>query len=207
MLSQADVAFEFTNPHSAYENVVQCLEAGVPVVCGTTGWNDRINEAESICREKKGAFFYASNFSIGVNIFFDINKRLSQLMNQFPEYNEVWLTETHHTEKKDMPSGTAITIAGDIVQNISRIKSWKNYNANKIMGEKEEGDKSVLAVNSLRVAGVAGIHEVDYDSEDDSIQIIHQAKSRKGFAKGAMMAGEWLVGKKGVFGMKDLLQL
>jgi len=174
-------------------------------VSGTTGWNKKVEEASKICFNKNGTFFHSSNFSIGVNIFFEINRRLAELAERFPQYNEIWITETHHTAKKDSPSGTAITLAEDILRNIRRLQSWKNYHNGNLMTNEEEKNSTILPINSHRIGDAAGIHEVEYESEEDSIQIIHQAKGRMGFAKGAVMAAEFIVDKKGVFGMKDLL--
>jgi 4-hydroxy-tetrahydrodipicolinate reductase len=205
-LKNADVAIEFTNPHSAFDNITKCFNAGIPVVCGTTGWNDKMDEAKKICLQKNGAFFYASNFSVGVNIFFEVNKKLTQLLSSHPQY-QVWVEETHHTKKKDAPSGTAITIANDIINSISGLHDWKNYNAGAEGEEYDDSDKSILNIISHRVDEVPGTHEVHYYSDEDDIKFIHTAHSRKGFATGAVLAAEFLFNKKGVFGMKDLLAL
>jgi 4-hydroxy-tetrahydrodipicolinate reductase len=203
-LRKADVAIEFTNPHSAFDNVVKCFEAGLPVVCGTTGWNEKMDEAKNICREKNGAFFYASNFSVGVNIFFAMNRKLAEVMSSHPQYT-VWLEEIHHTQKKDSPSGTAITLANDIINSIDRLHDWKNFMPGR--DEYDDSDKSILHIISERVGDVPGTHEVNYNSEEDNIKLVHTARSRKGFAVGAVLAAEWIAGKKGVFSMKDLLSL
>lgn len=195
--NEVDVAIEFTQPESAFENVRQCIENGIPVVCGTTGWLERRKEIEELCAAKNGAFFYASNFSIGVNIFFHLNKVLAKMMNHYPEY-EVSTEEIHHTAKKDAPSGTAITIAEGIIENLPRKTQWVNFKSMK----PEE-----LSIISQRIDPYPGKHTVTYNSIIDTIEISHNAHSRDGFAGGAVFAGEWLIGKKGVFGMDDMLQL
>jgi 4-hydroxy-tetrahydrodipicolinate reductase len=206
VLENADVAIEFTNPQSAFQNVLTCFDNLVPVVCGTTGWNDKMEEARKICLQKSGAFFYASNFSVGVNIFFEVNKKLAELMNSNPQY-QVWVEETHHTKKKDAPSGTAITLANGIINSIHGLHDWKNYNAGAQGEDYDDSDKSILNIISHRVGEVPGTHEVHYYSDEDDIKIVHTAHSRKGFATGAVLAAEFLFNKKGVFTMKDLLAL
>jgi len=196
-LSAADVAIEFTNPHSAFENVSKCLEWGVPVVCGTTGWTDRLDEMKRKCAEKNGAFIYSSNFSIGVNLFFELNKKLASLMSAHPGY-EVILEETHHTQKKDAPSGTAITLAEQVLEQVKRKKQWVNH-----LSDHPED----LEIISQRIDPAPGTHSVKYSSAVDDIEIIHTAHNRKGFASGAVLAAEFLDGKKGLFGMKDVLNL
>jgi 4-hydroxy-tetrahydrodipicolinate reductase len=203
-LQKADVAIEFTNPDAAFKNVVKCFDAGVPVVCGTTGWNDKMDEAGKICSEKRGAFFYASNFSIGVNIFFDLNKKLAQAMSSHSQY-KVWIEEVHHTQKKDSPSGTAITLANDIINSTDRLHDWKNFMPGR--DEYDDSDKSLLHIISERIGDNPGSHEVHYHSEQDDILIAHYAHGRRGFAAGAVLAAEFIQGKKGVFSMKDLLSL
>ena len=203
-LRKADVAIEFTKPESAFSNVSKCFEANVPVVCGTTGWNKDFEIAKKKCSELGGGFFYASNFSVGVNIFFGINRRLAEMMSSQPQY-QVWVAETHHTQKKDSPSGTAITIANDIINSVSHLHDWSNYKPGE--GEYDDNDKSLLNIISVRKDEVPGTHEVHYYSEEDDIKIIHTAHSRKGFATGAVLAAEWMSGRKGVFSMKDLLHL
>lgn len=192
-LSHADAAIEFTTPSTAYENVAACLHAGLPVVCGTTGWNDRRSEAERLCRELGGTFLWSSNFSIGVNILFRVNKFLARLMNGFPEYN-ITMCEVHHTRKVDAPSGTAVTLAEDIVENIERKSSWVNH---------ETLYPESLGIVSIREGDTAGIHKVKYESEADIITLRHEAKGRMGFALGAVMAAEFAVGRKGVLSMDD----
>lgn len=191
----ADVAIEFTAPESAFENVKRCIEFGVPVVSGSTGWNRQLPEAKDYCQQKGGAFLHASNFSIGVNIFFQVNKLLAKLMASQPGY-EVTLKEVHHTQKLDSPSGTAVTLAEQVIENIGRKKSWVNEPS-------QNGEQ--LSIISERVDPAPGTHYVKYSSEVDDIEIIHTAHSRKGFALGAVLAAEFLAGKKGVFSMDDVL--
>ena len=195
-LKEIDVAIEFTTPSTAYGNVVKCLEAGVPVVCGTTAWLDKLPQVEQLCKEKTGAFFYASNYSIGVNIFFEINRRLAQLMNRFGEY-DVTIEETHHTQKKDAPSGTAVTLAEGILENLDRKQKW-------VCGTTTVPEE--LEVVAIRRSVVPGTHTVTYESDVDSFSITHMAKSRRGFALGAVLAAEFLYGKTGIFSMKDLMK-
>jgi 4-hydroxy-tetrahydrodipicolinate reductase len=189
-----DVAIEFSQPEAAVENLKWCFEYHIPVVCGTTGWLSHKQEIESLCLEKEGGFFYASNYSIGVNIFFKLNQILAKLMNGY-DY-QVEMTEIHHIHKLDAPSGTAITLAEGVIENFSGKKQWKNQptlNADE------------LYIKSLREGEVPGTHTVRYQSEVDSIEITHEAFSRQGFALGAVVAAEWLKGKKGIFGMKEML--
>ncbi|KAA9356839.1 4-hydroxy-tetrahydrodipicolinate reductase [Larkinella humicola] len=190
-----DVAIEFSSPEAALDNVRDCLKRGWPVVCGTTGWLEHRTEIEELCRQQHGAFFYASNYSIGVNLFFRLNKMLARFMKGYPSYH-VSMTEVHHTEKKDAPSGTAITLAEGIIEQIPTKKRWIND---------ADSQQDAVVIESLREGTVPGTHVVRYDSEVDTIEIKHVAYSRQGFALGALTAGEWLVGKEGVFGMEDLL--
>lgn len=197
-LNQCDVAIEFTTPATAFDNIVTCLKAGIPTVCGTTAWLDRLPEVTDLCQQTSGAFFYASNYSIGVNIFFAINRQLARMMNQFPEY-DVTLNEVHHVQKKDAPSGTAVTLAEDILAGIDRKTSWH-------LGTTTDRDK--LEVTAQRRAMVPGIHTIVWESDADTITIDHNAKNRSGFAMGAVLAAEYLADKRGtgkVYGMKDLL--
>jgi len=194
-LQKADVAIEFTRPETAFENLKKCIAAGVPVVVGTTGWLQHLAEAEAWCAQHNGALFHSSNYSIGVNVFFAVNRFLAQMMNNFPQY-EVKMAETHHTQKLDAPSGTAITLAEGILGQMERKNRWVNEKTQ----EAEE-----LSILSYRVDPAPGTHEIYYDSPIDSIEIRHTAHSREGFANGAVQAAAWLVGKKGVFGMSDLL--
>ena len=195
-LRKADVAIEFTTPHTAFQNIVTCLEAGVPVVCGTTGWLDRYAEVEKLCNERKGTFFYASNYSVGVNVFFAVNRRLAELMERFPEY-DVTVEETHHTQKKDAPSGTAITLAEEIIGRIGTKERWVNRPA---------ADPSELAIASIREGAVPGIHTVTYTSADDVLTLRHEILNRRTLALGAVIAAEFLNGKRGVYTMDDLLK-
>ena len=194
---EVDVVIEFSSPESAAENIKTCLERGWPVVCGTTGWLSHRTEIEALCRTKKGAFFYASNYSIGVNLFFRLNKVLAQFMRNYPSYH-VSMTEVHHTEKKDAPSGTAITLAEGVLEHLPTKRRWTNK-------ETAPDADDAIAIESLREGTVPGTHTVRYDSDVDRIEITHIAHSRQGFALGAVVAAEWLVGREGVFGMDDLL--
>ncbi len=194
-LQQADVAIEFTMPKSAVANILQCFDAAVPIVCGTTGWLDQKNFVEEKCKEAGGTFLTTTNFSIGVNIFFEVNKKLAMLMKPHENY-DVEIEEVHHTQKKDAPSGTAITIAEGILENSSVKKNWINIHTE---------DKNILSIISKRTDSVPGTHTVKYSSEVDDIEIIHTAHNRKGFAAGALMAAEFIHDKKGVFTMKDVL--
>jgi 4-hydroxy-tetrahydrodipicolinate reductase len=196
-LSKADVAIEFTGPHSAFGNVIKTIGFGTSLVCGSTGWVDKLEEVNQLVKEKNGAFLYASNFSVGVNIFFEINKKLASLVAPHPDY-EVILEEIHHTQKKDAPSGTAITLAEQVMEHIQKKKRW----VNDLSDHPED-----LEIISQRVDPAAGTHHVKYSSAIDDIEIIHTAHSRKGFALGAVLAAEFLEGKKGVYSMKDVLHL
>lgn len=192
---EADVAIDFSTPKAAASNIKFCLERQIPIVCGTTGWLDNYNEIINFCNKCNGAFIYASNFSIGVNIFFKMNEYLAKLMKPWKEY-QVSLEEIHHTEKLDTPSGTAITLAEDIIKNSDK-KSWNLKKA----------EKNNIKITAKRVTNVKGTHTINYLSEIDTITIQHEAHSREGFALGALIAAEWLIGKKGVFSMKDVLKL
>ena len=196
-IRKADVAIEFTGPEIAFDNVIRCLEAGVPVVSGSTGWLQRFEEAKTYCNKKNGALLYASNFSVGVNIFFAINKKLAELMAPHKEY-DVLLTEIHHTQKKDAPSGTAITLAEGILQSIEQKKKWVNEASNS----PEE-----LQIISERIDPAPGTHTILYTSNIDDIEIKHTAHNRKGFATGAVLAAEFLHNKKGIYSMSDVLGL
>ena len=194
-LSRADVAIEFTGPQAAWANVHDCLIAGVNVVSGSTGWNDHLAEAGTVAKAQDRGFLHASNFSVGVNIFFEINKLLATLMNGRTEY-AVKVEETHHIHKKDAPGGTAITIAEQIIAQLREKQSWR-------LGGEDTTD--ILPVYAHRVGEVPGTHTVSYSSPIDTIDITHTAHSRKGFAQGAVLAAEFLAGKTGVFSMKDVL--
>lgn len=196
-LKDIDVAIEFTIPISAIGNYKTCFDAGVPVVSGTTGWLDKWDEIVSYCEEKGSAFFYASNFSLGVNVFFDLNRKLAAMMKQFDQY-QVQITEVHHTKKLDAPSGTAISLANDLIALNTNLTQWVNT-------ESLSTDK--LGIVSKREGNVPGIHTVKYNSDVDFIEITHSAKSRAGFAFGAVLAAEFISGKKGILTMKDLLNL
>jgi 4-hydroxy-tetrahydrodipicolinate reductase len=195
-LGQVDVAIEFSAPDAAFGNIRACLEAGTPVVCGTTAWLDRYDEAVEICRAHDGAFFYASNYSIGVNIFFKINRELARLMNKYAEY-DVTLEEVHHVQKKDAPSGTAITLAGAMLEELDRKRRW-------VPGTTTDPD--ALAVNSIRRSVAPGTHTVTYESPSDVLSIEHTIKSRSGLAAGAVAAAEFLCGKRGVYNMDNLME-
>lgn len=191
---QADVAIEFTIPATAFDNYMKCFAAGVPVVSGTTGWLNRLDEVKRMCAEEGKTFFYASNFSIGVNIFFALNKYLAKIMNNFPSY-DVRMTEVHHIHKLDAPSGTAITLAEGILDNLDRKERWTLETSEK---------PTDLPIHAIREGEVPGIHEIIYESDADIISIKHDAKSRAGFALGAVLAAEFTAGKKGFLGMNDL---
>lgn len=190
----ADVAIEFTTPATAFDNYMKCFAANVPVVSGTTGWTARMGEIKEMCEKEGKTFFYASNFSIGVNIFFALNKYLAKVMNNFPSY-DVRMTEVHHIHKLDAPSGTAITLAEGILENIDRKDRWTLETAEKTTD---------LPIHAIREGEVPGIHEIIYESDVDTISIKHDAKSRAGFALGAVVAAEFTAGKKGFLGMNDL---
>jgi 4-hydroxy-tetrahydrodipicolinate reductase len=196
-LSKADVAIEFTMPQAALENYQRCFEANVPVVTGTTGWLDKLPEIEKICAEKKKTFFYASNFSLGVNLFFELNRVLARMMKNFGDYN-VSMEETHHTQKLDAPSGTAISLANDLLSVLDQKAQWVN---------EPSPNAEDLCITSVRRDNVPGIHTVKYESPVDFIEITHSAHNRQGFALGAVLAAEFVIGKTGVFTMSDLLQL
>lgn len=196
-IRKADVAIEFTGPESAYENIVRCIEAGVPVVSGSTGWLEKYEEVLALCRQKNGAFVYASNFSIGVNLFFELNKKLAELMAPHSGYN-VEMTEIHHTQKLDAPSGTAITLAEQILETLPRKQQWTNS---------PSSNPNDLVILSERVDPAPGTHKIKYTSPIDDIEIIHTAHNRTGFASGAVLAAEFLKGRKGVYGMKEVLGL
>lgn len=196
-LQQADVAIEFTTPESAVENYKLCFEAGIPAISGTTGWLARKSEVYQLCETLNGTFFYTSNFSLGVNIFFVLNKKLAELMAKQGEY-KVEMKEIHHTQKLDAPSGTAITLAEGILENIPELKSWVNHST---------GQVSELGIISEREGQVPGTHIINYDSEVDYIEITHCAKNRKGLAFGAVLAAEYSFGKKGILTMNDMLNL
>lgn len=192
-LRQADVAIDFSVPDAAFDNITTCFQKQVPVISGTTGWLKKYPEAVELCEKNDAAFIYASNFSLGVNLFFELNKKLAAMMSKFPQYN-ISLEEIHHTQKLDAPSGTAITLAEQIIENTTKT-GWK-------LGEASEEE---IPITAKRIENVPGTHTINYDSPVDTIKIEHIAHSRDGFALGAIIAAEWLQHKKGVFTMKDVL--
>lgn len=194
-LQRCDVAIEFTNPESAPGNIMQCIDADIPVVSGSTGWLKKWNEIERYCREKNGTILYASNFSIGVNLFFEVNKKLASLMQAHPAY-EVGIEEIHHTAKKDAPSGTAITLAEQVLQHYPNKKNWIN---------EEVAKDDELSIISKRIDPAPGTHHVKYHSAIDDLEIIHTAHNREGFAGGAVLAATYIYNKKGILTMKDVL--
>lgn len=194
-LKKADVAIEFTTPESAVNNILKCFEASIPIVVGTTGWINKLEEVKTICKEKNQAFFYASNFSIGVNLFFKLNEYLAGIMKAYPEYLPA-MEEIHHIHKKDAPSGTGITLAEGLIKVHGGVDKW-------VLGENAKSRE--LPIHAKREGEVPGTHTVVYVSKADQIKISHEAFNRKGFAQGALHAAAWLIGKKGVFGMKDML--
>ena len=198
----ADVAIEFTTPATAFDNYQRCFAAGVPVVSGTTGWLSQLGEIKRQCKEDGKTFFYASNFSIGVNIFFAVNKYLAKLMNSFPAY-DVNMTEVHHIHKLDAPSGTGITLAEGVIEEVSRKKQWRLAKEGELPFDAKNPDD--LIIHALREGEVPGIHEIRYESDVDSITIKHDAKSRAGFALGAVLAAEFTAGKKGFLGMEEMM--
>lgn len=198
---KAEVAIEFSTPAAAFLNISKALTAGIPVVSGTTGWLENYEKAVALCRERDGSFIYASNFSVGVNLFFGINKYAAQLMAQWQEY-DVSVKEIHHVQKKDAPSGTAISIAQQIIEE-GKKADWELDTADGSAAEK----KDILKISAERKEDVKGTHIVTYSSRVDSISLEHKAQSRDGFAKGAILAAEWLRGKKGIYNMKDVLGL
>ncbi len=194
-ISKADVAIDFSVPESAFSNIKQTIKNNVPVVSGTTGWLDKYNQIVDYCNQQNGGFIYASNFSLGVNIFFELNKKLASMISGHNQY-AVEMEEIHHTKKLDAPSGTAITLAEGIIDN-TNFTNWKL----------DKADENEIPIIAKRIENVPGTHTVNYTSEIDDIEIKHTAHNRKGFALGAVVAAEWLVDKKGVFSMKDVLGL
>jgi 4-hydroxy-tetrahydrodipicolinate reductase len=195
-ITLADVAIDFSVPDSAFNNISNCIQNNVPVISGTTGWLDKYEEVVALCNEEKGAFIYASNFSLGVNIFFELNKQLAKMMRNLEDYN-ISIEEIHHTKKLDAPSGTAITLAEGIIENSSK-ENW-------VLGTNTSEEN--IAIAAQRIPEVPGTHTVLYASEIDALEIKHTAHSRQGFALGAIVAAEWILGKTGVFSMKDVLNI
>ena len=195
-ITLADVAIDFSVPSSAFNNITNCINNNVPVISGTTGWLDKYEEAVKLCKEKNSAFLYASNYSLGVNIFFELNKQLAKMMSHLADY-EISMEEIHHTKKLDAPSGTAITLAEGIIEHSSK-KNWE-------LGKKTSEEN--IPITAKRTPNVPGTHSVWYTSKVDSIEIKHTANSREGFALGAVVAAEWILGKKGVYSMKDVLNI
>jgi len=195
-ITLADVAIDFSIPTSAFNNITNCINNSVPVISGTTGWLEKYEDAVALCKEKNSAFIYASNYSLGVNIFFELNKQLAKMMRSLEDYN-ISMEEIHHTKKLDAPSGTAITLAEGIIDNSAK-DNWE-------LGDKTSEEN--IPIIAKRIPEVPGTHTVWYDSEVDSIEIKHTAHNRKGFALGAVVAAEWIIGKKGVFTMKDVLNI
>jgi 4-hydroxy-tetrahydrodipicolinate reductase len=197
MLAIADVAIEFTKPLLAVEHIEKALHANTPIVVGTTGWNSKLTEVTELVNRNNGTLLYASNFSIGVNILFEINARLANLISDYPEY-QASIEEIHHLQKLDAPSGTAITLAEGLIENNSNYTSWK-------LADSSSDSENQLPIVAQRLPEVPGTHTIQYTSEIDSISITHEAHNRKGFALGAVIAAEWIFNKKGVFTMKDVL--
>ncbi|MDA7558925.1 4-hydroxy-tetrahydrodipicolinate reductase [Flavobacteriaceae bacterium] len=193
--SKADVAIDFSIPSAAAKNITRALQKGIPVISGTTGWLSDYNKIVNLCGKINGAFLYASNFSLGVNLFFELNNNLAQMMSQLKAY-DASITETHHKQKLDAPSGTAITLAENIIKN----SSYKQWSLDKKSLE-------ILEISSKRLDDITGIHTVTYSSNEDSIEIKHTSKNREGFALGAIVAAEWIIGRKGIFTMKDVLNI
>lgn len=202
VLAAADAVIEFSTPASAISNMTTCFEAGVPVVVGTTGWYDKAEEVKKKCSASHGGLFYASNFSIGVNLFFNLNEELARMMNKYAEYN-VAMEEIHHIHKLDAPSGTAITLANGILKNVDRKKKYITIEKDA----RPSGASDELVIHAKREGEVPGTHIVKYQSAIDDIEIMHKAHNRKGFALGAVLAAEFMKGKKGIYGMNDLLKL
>jgi 4-hydroxy-tetrahydrodipicolinate reductase len=194
-IENADVAIDFSIPDAAVPNISACLNAGIPIICGTTGWLEHYDDMVTLCNEKKGAFLYGSNFSLGVNLFFELNAHLAKMMAKFNTY-KVSMEEIHHTQKLDAPSGTAITLAKGIIEN-TNYTSWTL----------DKAKAQEIHIDAKRIENVPGTHSVFYNSEVDLIEIKHVAHNREGFAIGSVFAAEWIIGKKGVFSMKDVLDL
>ena len=198
-ISQADIAIDFSVPNAALSNIVSCFRNNVPVISGTTGWLDDFDKAIDVCKENNGSFIYASNFSIGVNIFFELNKQLAKMMNSQKEYS-INVEEIHHTKKLDTPSGTAITLAEGIINNTLK-RDWQ------LKERRTQINAGTIPIEAKRILDVPGTHIISYESQIDSIEIKHTAHNRKGFALGAVIAAEWLNNKIGIYTMKDVLNI
>jgi 4-hydroxy-tetrahydrodipicolinate reductase len=196
-LQKADVAIEFSTPQTVFNHIMLCFGADIPVVIGTTAWNEQKNAIEDICKSRNGAMLAASNFSLGVNLFFALNQKLAELMAHHKQY-KISLTEIHHTAKLDAPSGTAITLAEEIILQNSSYKNWEN---------KINTKESILSIQSIREPEIPGTHIIQYASTQDIIEVKHTAINREGFASGAILAAQWIIGKKGIYNMKDVLGL
>ncbi len=210
-LAEIDVAIEFTTPQTAYDNIRTCLEAGTAVVSGTTGWTDRLPELQALCRERDGAMFYASNYCLGVNLLFRLNRELAAMVERLHAAYDVRIEEIHHTQKKDAPSGTAITLAEGVIENLTTKRTWVNYAPGIECAANRTEDPAAaapeqLVISSVREGTVPGTHTVSYESEDDVLELRHTIKNRRTLALGAVVAAEFLCGRKGVFGMEDLMQ-
>ena len=195
-IREADVAIDFSIPSAAVSNITTCLKNGIPIISGTTGWLNQFDDMVALCKERDGAFIYASNYSLGVNIFFELNRQLAKMMSSLKQYN-VSMEEIHHTQKLDAPSGTAITLAEGIIEHTD-YTNWELDNSDS---------KNTLPIVAKRIENIPGTHQVDYNSEVDNISISHTAHNRQGFALGAVIAAEWIVGKTGIFTMKDVLNI
>jgi len=202
-LQKADAVIEFTTPASVQSNIEQCFNAGVPVVVGTTGWYDQLQQIKQRCQDSNNALLYASNFSIGVNIFFHVNRLLAKVMNNYPYY-DVQVEEIHHTQKLDAPSGTAITIAEGIIENLDSKNNWVNVLTTDDKDDDENVTANQLLIESMRIDSVPGTHTVIYDSEVDTIEFKHTAHNRNGFALGAVLAAEWIHDKKGFYSVEAM---
>ena len=198
-ISKADIGIDFSVPNAALHNIISCFKNNIPVVSGTTGWLDDFDKALTVCKENKGSFIYASNFSIGVNLFFELNKSLAKMMNPHKDYS-LGVEEIHHTKKLDTPSGTAISIAEQIIKNSSK-SNWE------LIENSVKQDSNSVPISAKRILDTPGTHKVSYKSEIDSIEIKHIANNRKGFALGAIIAAEWLIKKNGIYTMKDVLNI
>jgi len=198
-ISKADIGIDFSVPNAALHNIISCFKNNIPVVSGTTGWLDDFDKALTVCKENKGSFIYASNFSIGVNLFFELNKSLAKMMNPHKDYS-LGVEEIHHTKKLDTPSGTAISIAEQIIKNSSK-SDWE------LIEDSVNQDSNSVPISAKRILDTPGTHKVSYKSEIDSIEIKHIANNRKGFALGAIIAAEWLIKKNGIYTMKDVLNI